>query len=330
MSSSGDATPFAGLGPDTVLDAVESVGIRCDGRSLALNSFENRVYQVGVEAGTPVVAKFYRPGRWTDEAIGEEHQFSLQLAGHEIPVVAPMQLGGATLHRHADYRFAVFPRQGGRSPELQSEADREQMGRFIGRIHAVGRAGAFEHRPQIELERLGEQPRRFLLDSRWVPEHLIASYDSVTAHLLDAVDDAFEVAADCRVQRIHGDCHLGNVLWTDDGPHFVDLDDCVTGPAVQDLWMLLSGEREEMTRQLTHVAAGYEEFCELDRRELWLIEPLRTLRMIYYTAWVARRWQDPAFPLAFPWLTEVQFWEEHVLALKEQLAALQEGPLQLG
>jgi len=319
-------TPYAGLTPELILAALDSVGTDCTGSILALNSYENRVYQLGVDDGF-VVAKFYRPGRWTDEAILEEHEFSLELAAHEIPVVSPLELGGSTLHEHAGYRFAVFPRRGGRWPELGSSADRQWMGRFLGRIHAVGAARPFAHRPELTLDRLGEEPVADLLDSDWIPPHLIAGYESIAHDLLDTVGRRFEEAGEIRTIRIHGDCHPGNVLWTDAGPHFVDLDDCMTGPPVQDLWLFLSGERDEMAGQLADLLEGYTQFMPFDARGLHLVESLRTLRMLHYAAWIARRWSDPAFPRAFPWFAETRYWEEHVLALREQRAALDEPPL---
>ncbi len=318
-----ESAPFATLSPDTVLDAIESAGFRCDGRTLALNSYENRVYQAGLEDGGWVVAKFYRPGRWSDEAILEEHEFSESLAAHEIPVVAPLRCNGRTLNTFDGFRFAVFPRQGGHWPELASDEDRQVMGRFLGRLHAVGSTGSFEHRPSIDLDRLGYSSRDYLLESDWIPHHIGESYAAVSEQLLDEIGRVFDEIGEVRLLRIHGDCHLGNTLWTDAGPHFVDLDDCLTGPAVQDLWMLLSGDETEMAAQVQDLLEGYTLFFEFDHRELRLIEPLRALRMVHYTAWVARRWKDPAFPLAFPWLAENRYWEEHVLNLKEQLAAVQ-------
>ncbi|MGD8430825.1 MAG: serine/threonine protein kinase [Ectothiorhodospiraceae bacterium] len=327
MSEPVSKHPYDALGPATVLDAVDSVGLRTDGRQLPLNSYENRVYQVGIEDAEPVVVKFYRPGRWSDEAILEEHAFAGELVDREIPVVAPTAFDGETLHRFAGFRFAVYPRRGGRPPELDNPDHREWLGRFLGRIHAVGAAKAFRHRPRFSVEDYGEGSRRFLLEGGFVPAHIEDAYRTLTADLLEAVNAAFDRAGNYEEIRLHGDCHPGNILWTDDGPHFVDLDDCRTGPAVQDLWMLLSGEREEMTVQLSDVIAGYEDFCEFDRRELHLVEALRTLRIMQYAAWLARRWDDPAFPHAFPWFGTDRYWEEHVLALREQASALQEPAL---
>ena len=321
--------PYANLSPDVIMESLEGVGFQCDGRILALNSYENRVYQLGIEDGNFLVAKFYRPGRWTDEAILEEHEFTAELVSHEIPVVAPMIAHGTTLHEHAGYRFAVFPRQGGRWPELGSADDRAWMGRFVGRIHAVGAVTTFTHRLALSMERMGEDSAEYLLASDWLPDHLVESYETIVEQLLASIAECFTRAGPYRELRIHGDCHPGNVLWTIDGPHFVDLDDCISGPAVQDLWLFLSGDRDERAGQLQDLLEGYRQFCEFDYRQLHLIEALRTLRMIHYTAWIAQRWTDPAFPRAFPWFVDNKYWEEHVLALKEQAAALSEPPLEV-
>lgn len=323
----GERPPFEGLGPDQVLDAVEAAGLRCDGRFLALNSYENRVYQIGLEDGAPVVAKFYRPGRWSVRAILEEHAFALQLAAAEIPVVAPLELEGRTLLQHQGFYFAVFPRRGGRWPELDDADTREWLGRFLGRIHALAATADFQHRPELNLQTFGVEPSAYLLEAGWIPEYLVPAYRSLIDDLLERIREAYERAGSVKHIRLHGDCHPGNILWTDDGPHFVDLDDCRSGPAVQDLWMLLSGERAEQSLQLSDIIAGYEEFYDFDRRELHLIEALRTLRMIHYAAWLARRWHDPAFPQAFPWFGSERYWEEHILALREQAALLDEPPL---
>jgi len=324
-----DAAPYSQLSPEIVLDALEAAGHRCDGRVLALNSYENRVYQIGLEAGDPVVAKFYRPGRWSDAAIAEEHAFSAELAAQEIPVIAPTVRDGVSLHVHHGFRFAVFPRRGGRWPELGTAVDREWVCRFLGRIHGVGRAGRFQARTRLSLEDLGRTARDFVLDGDWMPDYLAVKYEELTDVLLEAVEaKAFEWGG-ARLGRILGDCHRGNILWTDLGPHFVDLDDCLTGPAVQDIWMLLSGSQHEMRSELVDLLKGYEQFLPFDRGELELIEPLRALRMIHYSAWLARRWDDPAFPRAFPWFAEPRYWEEHYRALDEQLAAVQGPSLEL-
>ena len=321
-----DETPYANLSPDLILASIESVGIATSGSILALNSYENRVYQIGTDDGF-VVAKFYRPGRWSDEAILEEHAFSHELADHEIPVIAPLAFAGHTLNAQGGYRFAVFERRGGRWPELATSDERQWMGRFLGRIHAVGAAQAFDHRSELGIERLGESSVEELLASDWIPAHLISAYEAITTDLLTVIRQRFDEVVSIDAIRIHGDCHRGNVLWTDDGPHFVDLDDCLSGPAVQDLWLFLSGSREEMAQQLADLLEGYSQFKTFDARELHLIESLRTLRMLHYSAWIARRWPDPAFPRAFPWFAENKYWEEHVLALREQRALLDEPAL---
>jgi Ser/Thr protein kinase RdoA (MazF antagonist) len=327
MSSpaSAAAHPYAQLTPDLILDAVESTGLRCDGRLLALNSFENRVYQVGIEDDAPVIAKFYRPGRWSDEMIDEEHAFSGELSDAELPVVSPLaDADGRTLRSFADFRFALYPRQRGRAPELESQDTLTWMGRFIGRIHAIGALRPFLHRPAITVESFGDEPSRYVLEHDFVPADLRPAYESLVTQLLAQIRLRIDQAGVLTNLRLHGDCHPGNVLWADDGPHFVDLDDARTGPAVQDLWMLLSGDRETMARQIRWVLDGYWEFHDFELRELQLIEPLRTLRMIHYAGWLARRWDDPAFPAAFPWFNSQRYWQDHILALREQAAALDE------
>ncbi len=320
--------PYAGLTPDCVLDALDSVGIRGDGRLLALNSYENRVYQVWTEDGPRVVAKFYRPARWTDAQILEEHAFIAELAGLDIPVVAPLRLASdATLHAFGGFRFAVAPQHGGRAPELDDRATLEWMGRFIGRMHAVGALRPFSARPALDIASFGEEPRAWLLAHGFIPDDLRPAWTSIVALALDGVRRCYDRAGDVPTLRLHGDCHAGNVLWTDTGPHFVDFDDCRSGPAVQDLWMLLSGERDDMTRQLAAVLTGYESFFDFDPRELHLIEALRTLRLIHYAAWLARRWDDPAFPAAFPWFNTQRYWQDRILELREQVALMDEPPL---
>jgi Ser/Thr protein kinase RdoA (MazF antagonist) len=322
--------PYSTLTPDLVVEAVEAVGYVSDGRVLALNSYENRVYQVGRDASTPVVVKFYRPGRWSTPAILEEHQFALELAAAELPVVAPEVHAGRTLFELGGFRYAVYPRQGGRWPELGTKEERAWMGRFLARIHAIGRTRAFHHRPRLDWRAMGLETADYLLDQGWIPPHLTAAYESLAEDVLGLVARRFAEATPYRTLRLHGDCHPGNVLWTDAGPHFVDLDDCMTGPSVQDLWMLLSGTADEMSRQLGDVLEGYFQFADFDSRELLLVEPLRTLRMMNYAAWLARRWDDPAFPRAFPWFGEPSYWERHVLDLREQLGAIEEPVLAIG
>lgn len=323
-------TPFATLTPDFLLDALESIGLRPDGRLLALNSYENRVYQAFMEEGEPLVVKFYRAARWSDAAILEEHDFSLELVEHELPVVAARAIAGQTLHRHGDLRFAVFPRQSGRAPEFDSGQTLERMGRFIGRIHAVGMLKPFIERPEINIHNFGEVPRDFLHGGGFLPPDLADVYFGVVDQALDGVRCNFERAGRVATLRLHGDCHAGNVLWVEGeggGPFFVDFDDSRMGPAIQDLWMLLSGERADQVRQLDDVLAGYGDFFEFDSRELYLIEALRTLRLIHYACWLARRWDDPAFPAAFPWFNTQRYWQERILELREQIALMDEPPL---
>ena len=323
-------TPFATLTPDSLLDALESIGLRPDGRLLALNSYENRVYQVFMEEGVPLVVKFYRAARWSDAAILEEHDFSRELARRELPVVAAMAIAGQTLHRHGDLRFAVFPRQSGRAPEFDSGQTLEWMGRFIGRIHAVGALKPFVERPEINIHSFGEVPRDFLQRCGFLPPDLADVYFGVADQALDGVRRCFERAGRVASLRLHGDCHAGNVLWVEGecgGPFFVDFDDSRMGPAIQDLWMLLSGGRADQVRQLADVLAGYEDFFEFDSRELYLIEALRTLRLIHYAGWLARRWDDPAFPAAFPWFNTQRYWQDRILELREQIALMDEPPL---
>ncbi len=320
--------PYDALTPDTVLNAVDAAGHRTDGRLLALNSYENRVYQVGVEDGPPLIAKFYRPGRWTDQAIREEHAFTLALAEAEIPAVAPLvDDSGETLRAHAGFRFALYPRRGGRWPDLDDPDHLMWMGRFMGRIHALGAARPFVHRPTLDVASFGHASVDYLREAAVIPEYLREAWFSLARDVLAQVEAGFARAGDYARIRLHGDCHPGNILWTDDGPHFVDFDDARMGPAVQDLWMLLSGERAQMTAQIDEILSGYTEFMDFDPRQLHLIEPLRTLRMIHYSAWLARRWDDPSFPRSFPWFGEPRYWEEQVLALREQAAAMNEPPL---
>jgi Ser/Thr protein kinase RdoA (MazF antagonist) len=317
-----DLHPYSRLTPDLVLDGVAAADLRPDGRLLSLNSYENRVYQVWLEDGTVVVAKFYRPGRWTDAQIDEEHAFARELAEREIPVVAPTHS-----LRFADFRIAIYPRRGGRTPELDDTKTLEWIGRFIGRIHAVGATKKFQHRDALTPKAFGHDARAFLLESDLIPPDLLDSWKAVTEQALAAVDRCYARAGNVKAIRLHGDCHVGNILWTEDGPHFVDLDDARMGPAMQDLWMLLSGDRDSMNRQLHDVLAGYEKFAQLDRRELNLLEPLRTLRLIHYSAWIARRWDDAAFPAAFPWFNTQRYWQDRILELREQISLMQEEPL---
>jgi Ser/Thr protein kinase RdoA (MazF antagonist) len=320
--------PFATLTPDLVLDAVESIGHLSDARVLALNSYENRVYQVGIEDSQPLIAKFYRPDRWSDAAIREEHSFSFELAEREVPVVAPLQQDGESLFEHAGFRFALFPRRGGRAPEPGNLDQLYSLGQLLGRLHAVGASRPFAHRETLAVDNFGHASLTTLLEGDFVPRSLLPAYESVARDLLKRLDELFG-----RVRytptRLHGDCHPGNLLHRDDAFHIVDLDDCRMGPAVQDLWMMLAGDRQERLGQLSELIDGYQEFHDFDSRELPLIEGLRALRLMHHSAWIARRWDDPAFPLAFPWFANERYWGDQILALREQLAALDEEPLRL-
>lgn len=318
--------PYDALTPEAIIAAVESLGYLCDMRLLALNSYENRVYQVGIEDGEPLIAKFYRPERWTAEQIAEEHTFALELTEAEISVVAPLvDAQGNSIHRHDGFLFAVFPRRGGHPPELDNPDSLLVLGRTLGRIHAVGRAATFRHRLTLTPQRMAVESYQYLSENH-VPADLRTAYVSLAEHLSDRI---LEIYRDVRVQRVHGDCHVGNILWRDEVAHFVDLDDCQSAPAVQDLWMFLSGERQNRLAQLDELLSGYGEFCDFDVAELRLVEALRTMRIMHYAAWLGRRWSDPAFPRSFPWFGDGRFWADHILELREQLAAFDEPPLAL-
>lgn len=321
------AAPFTALTPDALLDALDAVGLRPDGRLLALNSFENRVYMVWREDLPPLVLKFYRPQRWSDAAILEEHAFVSELAAEELPVVAPLTIDGRTLHHHGELRFAAYPRQGGREPEFERPQTLAWMGRMLARMHLVGARAPFAARRALDVHSFGEAPCDFLWQGQFLPEDLEEAYFGVVDAALDGVRRAYARAGTVGQLRLHGDCHAGNVLWTDAGPHFVDFDDACMGPAVQDLWMLLSGERTEQQLQLAEVIDAYEDFREFDRRELHLVEALRTLRLIHYAGWLAQRRDDPAFVHAFPWFNTTRYWQDRILELREQIALMDEAPL---
>lgn len=318
--------PFELLQPERVLEAAEALALITDGRLLPLNSYENRVWQIGLEDADPVIAKFYRPGRWSNESILEEHAFAAELAAAGLSVVAPLAFEKRTLHEHAGFRYALFPRQGGHAPEPAHEDTLKRIGRALGRMHAVGRAKAFEHRASISIQALGNEPRDWLLANNWIPAHLESAFKTLTDDLLMHAQNAWQRAGDFACIRLHGDCHPGNILWRD-GPHFVDLDDCRTGPAAQDLWMLISGEHHDREQQWGWLLDAYSTFCDFDPRELNLVEALRALRMIHYQGWLAQRWEDPAFPQAFPWFEDERHWETVIGQLREQLSEMQEPPV---
>ncbi len=339
------APAFEALTPAVVLDALDSVGLRGDGRLTALSSYENRVYQVPLEDGSAVVAKFYRPERWSDAQIQEEHDFAAELMAAEVPAVGPLCLQGTSLHHFGGFAFSASPRRGGRAPELDDDEVLEWIGRFLARIHTVGAAKPFASRPQLDLQSFGIESMQWLLEHDKVPLDVQSAWTKVCTNAIEMIATSQALtrasgnfcseSAGIKLLRLHGDCHPGNILWTPadaapaagPGPHFVDLDDARMGPAVQDLWMLLSGDRAQRTRQLGALVDGYEQFRDFDRRELALIEPLRTLRLIHYSAWLARRWDDPTFPVNFPWFGSSDYWQGQVQMLEEQLEAMQEDPL---
>jgi len=329
MTQSDDTlTPYYRLDPEELIKVVESIGLFCDGRLLALNSYENRVYQVGIEDNDPLIVKFYRPGRWSDEQILEEHAFCFELVEHELPVVAPLTNGQKESLFHFDgFRFALYPRQGGHAPEFDNLDNLLIMGRTLGRMHAIGAIRTFEHRPRLDCKSFGHDAVALISDAFIIPEYK-ANYDALTGDLLQSLDELLAVFDSTPLIRTHGDCHAGNVLWRGDAPHFVDFDDARTAPAIQDIWMMLSGDRARQTAQLAEIVEGYNEFYDFRPKELQLVEALRTLRILHYCAWLARRWDDPAFPHHFPWFNTTSYWGEHILQLREQMAALNELPLE--
>lgn len=321
--------PFQSLTPGFIMDAVEKQGFFCDRRIFALNSYENRVYQVGIDEGLPLIAKFYRPDRWSEQQILEEHSFCFELADHELPVVAPLKNSvGESLFKHQGFHFALYPRQGGHAPEFDNLDNLKILGRLLGRIHGIGAVKPFEYRPALDCRSFGYESVR-LIDESFIPNEYRPSYRAVTEQLLEAIDTIMGEAGSISSIRTHGDCHAGNILWRDNAPHFVDFDDARMAPAVQDIWMMFSGERPRQLAQLDSLMEGYREFCDFDTRELRYIEALRTLRMLHYSAWLARRWQDPIFPHTFFWFNTTRYWGEHILELREQLAALAEPALEM-
>ena len=341
-----DGQPFATLTPDVVLDAIDSLGFQTDGRLLALNSFENRVYRVDIEphpllvqssvttrsgsssrsvdrVANRLVAKFYRANRWSDDQIGEEHAFVQALADDEIPAVPALPIANQTLHTKHTARFAVFECRGGRAPDLENEETLLWLGRFIGRIHRVGGSMEFKHRPHHSVTHMAVESRDWLLQSKMIPHDLLPAWSAIASAALEQINSLFD-RYPCRSIRLHGDCHAGNVLWTPDGPHFVDFDDARQGPAVQDLWMLLAYEPEIRSQQLATLLKGYRQFYPFDEQELRLIEALRAMRLLYYSAWIGRRWADPAFVAAFPWFGTSRYWQDRILELREQVAIMQD------
>jgi len=319
--------PFDALHPDAVFAAAESIGLIPSGRLFALNSYENRVYQLGDEDGALWVLKFYRPARWSDAQIDEEHEFTFELAAAELPVAAPLQRDGTSLFVHERLRFAAFPYLAGRAPELDDLPTLSLLGRTLARIHAVGGRAQFVHRPVLTLDRLGVQAQSTVQDSGFVPESLEEQYERVSEQVIERIRQCFENFGVLPRLRIHGDCHVGNILWRQNGPLFVDLDDCMSGPRIQDLWMFLSGDPASQQSSWAAIMEGYELFGEFDYAELTLVEALRSLRILHHAAWIASRWTDPAFPRAFPWFGDARFWERHIADLFEQLSAMDDPPI---
>jgi len=319
--------PFDALDPGAVFAAAESIGLEPSGRLFALNSYENRVYQLGDEQGALWVLKFYRPARWSDAQIAEEHAFTFELADAELPVAAPLRRDGESLFAHRRLRFAAFPYLAGRAPELDDRATLGLLGRTLARMHAIGARARFARRPSLTLERLGSQSRRLVMDSGFVPESLEDQYARVSEQVIGRIRQSFEAFGSLPSVRIHGDCHAGNILWRENGPLFVDLDDCMSGPRIQDLWMFLAGDAASQQSTWAALMEGYELFGELDFAELTLVESLRSLRMLHHAGWIAHRWHDPAFPRAFPWFADARFWERHISDLLEQLAAIDDPPI---
>ena len=321
---------FQYLTPDTILDSIESQGYRCNSQLLALNSYENRVYQIGIEDAPALIAKFYRPQRWTDQAILEEHELTLALAQDEIPVVAPLvNAKGKTLHHYGHYRFSLYPQKGGRTPELDNPQQLEVIGRFLARIHLYGEQRPFKYRPTLDIEHFGINPSQYLLKQHLIPFELESVYASLIKDLIPKIEYKFELAGQVNFIRLHGDCHPSNILWREGIPHIVDFDDARMGAAIQDLWMFLSGDYHYQAARLNDVLKGYAQFRDFNPRELHLIEALRTLRMIHYAAWLAKRAEDPAFKLAFPWFYSPRYWDDHILSLREQSALLEQETLVL-
>jgi Ser/Thr protein kinase RdoA (MazF antagonist) len=320
---------YNNLGPDEILQSIENAGYDCNGHIFSLNSYENRVYQVGLYDAEPVIAKFYRPARWSNDQILEEHEYTRELSQYEIPVIVPLSNNGVTLNHFNGFRFAIYPHKNGRAPELDNPKQLTQIGRYVARIHNVGKLKLFNYRPALTIDSFGTDSKNFLLLNKFIPDDLVIPYETLCEDLIIRIQKCFKRAGNIDNIRIHGDCHHGNILWHDGAPNILDFDDARTGPAMQDLWMFLSGDRQYMTARLTDLLDGYTEFCDFNYTQLHLVEALRTLRIMQFSAWIARRWNDQAFPIAFPYFNTRRYWEDHILTLREQAAMMDEPPLEL-
>tara|TARA_B110000003_G_scaffold12145_1_gene12206 strand:- start:4957 stop:5955 length:999 start_codon:yes stop_codon:yes gene_type:complete len=320
---------YANLGPDEILNALNSLNYRDNGEILALNSYENRVYRLGLEDDSNIVIKFYRPKRWSDLAIKEEHHFAQELVKLDIPIIEPMKIDNKTLHYYKSFRFSLWRCFGGRAPDLDNDEILKQLGRLVARIHLHSEMSQFEYRPNLDIHSYGYQSTKFLLENSFIPPDIDEAYRSIIDDLFTNIKRCFTACGSYKIFKIHGDLHPSNILTQDKTIKIVDLDDARNGPAIQDLWMFLSGERAEQERQMTLLLDGYEEFRTFNYRELHLIEALRSLRILHYTSWIAKRWDDPAFKIAFPWFGTPRFWDDHILSLREQLSLTQEPPLNL-
>ncbi len=319
---------FQKLSHDDILNAIDAAGYRCSGHIYPLNSYENRVYQVGLEDANNVIAKFYRPGRWSDDAIIEEHNFTTHLSTEDIPVISPLLFTDKTSLKHTDrFRYALYESVGGRTPELDNPGHLKMLGRTLARIHNFGETQQFVHRRTLNITEFADDSCTFLLENNFIPQDLLPAYESLIGDVISRIKQCFSDTGQVNFIRIHGDFHLGNILWRDDTPFVVDFDDTMMGPVVQDIWMLLSGDYEYMTARLNDVLEGYNEFRDFNPVELNLIEALRSLRIIHYAGWIAKRWEDPAFPFAFPWFNTQRYWQDHILNLREQIAAMEEPAL---
>ena len=322
---------FLELTPERILDAVEEFGVRATGRVLQLNSMENRVYEVEIEVEDDQVetrhdrfrvAKFYRPQRWSKEQILDEHAFLLDLVERDIPVIAPIQNeNGDTLKTIADIHCALFPKSGGRIPQEFTDEELERMGRLIARLHFVGAARPATARIQLSPQTYGIENLEKIISLGFLPNEYFNTYSNLVKTLSQTISPWFD---GIEMLRIHGDLHLANILWDDAGPKLVDFDDMLVGPPIQDLWLIVPGRDEESRRQFRVMINAYQELRAFDRKSLRLVEPLRALRMIHFSAWIAKRWEDPAFKRIFPGFGSNAYWSEQIGDLQDQLSVIRE------